>query len=281
MSTVFGDESADETKQRVFAIAALEGTESEWQELQGKWVTRTGGKEFHATECESEYANDPDPAKHKANLSLYADLTQLIANSELRGYGIGLELAGHREFFPDVPADVIYIKAFTEVLKHFIQNAVTSIDDPLKFNFDQRQESNYNAGALYHSMVNWNEWKGKNIFLSTDITFSNRKNPRIQAADLLARETMKHLDNMVGPFKRPLRRSMKALASTANQRIRFEFLMREYFEGWHKEMENMQSVAGFTRNDYGKWLQGNNLDADNISNRIRFLVWTQSRDKLG
>jgi hypothetical protein len=65
MVSVYGDESADETKQRVFAVAALIGTYSQWSWLRSRWSERTGGKEFHAAKCESEYANDPDPQKHK------------------------------------------------------------------------------------------------------------------------------------------------------------------------------------------------------------------------
>jgi hypothetical protein len=280
MASVFGDESADETKQRVFAVAGLEGTESEWRTLEERWVARTGGKEFHATECESEYATDPDRQKHKDNLALYAGLVELIANSDLRGYGVALDLRAHREFFTDVPEDISYMKGFTEVLKHFIQHSRMSADEPLEFTFDHRQESEYNVGALYSSMVNWNEWKGKNIFLGTKISFDSRKNPRIQAADLIARETMKHLDNMIGPIQRPLRKSMKVLASTKG-RISFDFLMREYFQGWANAMGEMQVLSGFTRDEYGKWLKENNLAADNISNRIRFLIWTQTKEQLG
>jgi len=277
MASVFGDESADETKQRVFAVAGLEGSESEWQALQDKWVTRTRGKEFHATECESEYASHPDRQKHRDNLTLYADLAQLIANSELRGFGVALDLAAHQEFFPDIPKDISYMKGFTEVLKHFIQNSRMSADDPLEFTFDHRKESEYNAGTLYSSMLTWNEWKGKNIFLGTKISFDSRKNPRIQAADLIARETMKHLDNMIGPIQRPIRKSMKALASTKG-RIKFDFLMREYFRGWASAMGELQMLSGFTRDDYGRWLKQNNMATDNISNRIRFLIWTQNEE---
>jgi hypothetical protein len=279
MASVFGDESADETKQRVFAVAALEGTKAKWRVLEEKWLARTGGKEFHAADCESEYADHPDRQKHKDNLALYADLAQLIASSDLRGFGVGLDLSGYREFFPDMPQDIAYIKSFTEVLKHFIQNSATSAEEPLEFTFDHRQESEYNAGFLYSSMVNWNEWKGKNIFLSSKIRFDSRKNPRIQAADFPARETMKHLDNIVGPIKRPIRKSMQALVSTQG-RIKCDFLMREYFEGWSKAMPQMEQMSGFTRDDYGAWLKENKLP-DNISNRIRFLIWTQAKDELG
>ncbi len=278
MASVFGDESADETKQRVFAVAGLEGTESEWRALEKRWLARTGGKEFHAADCESEYAMNPDRQKHKDNLALYADLAQIVANSDLRGYGVALDLAGYREFFPDIPQNTSYMKCFTEVVKHFIQNSITSAEEPLNFTFDHRPESEYNAAYLYSSIVNWNEWKREDVFFRTKISFDSRKNPRIQAADLLARETMKHLGNIVGPVKRDTRKSMLALASTGG-RINFDMLMREYFQSWFNAMSELQSRSGFTRDDYGAWLKENKL-VDNISSRVRFLIWTQSKDEL-
>src|SRR5260370_34279525 len=96
MFTIFGDESADEMKQRAFGIAGVMGREAQWDELIDKWVKRTGGKEFHAAECESEYANDPDRDKHRENLRMYADLAQLTANSGLRGWEVSTDLAGGR-----------------------------------------------------------------------------------------------------------------------------------------------------------------------------------------
>src|SRR4051812_40535383 len=48
MLHLFGDESADETKQRVYALSGLLGTE--WKLAEEAWLARTGGKVFHATE---------------------------------------------------------------------------------------------------------------------------------------------------------------------------------------------------------------------------------------
>src|SRR4051794_25567045 len=60
----YGDESSDETRSRVFAMAAIVAPEEVWREAEDAWVLRTGGKEFHANECESEFAHDPEPQKH-------------------------------------------------------------------------------------------------------------------------------------------------------------------------------------------------------------------------
>jgi hypothetical protein len=60
MLSIFGDESADETKQRVFAVAGLIANEQLWGALEAKWLARTGGIPFHAKDCDSDhnsYAN--------------------------------------------------------------------------------------------------------------------------------------------------------------------------------------------------------------------------------
>ncbi len=57
MLSVFGDESADETQQRVFAVAGVIGSEGAWAELEAKWVTRNGGIPFHAADCESGHGD--------------------------------------------------------------------------------------------------------------------------------------------------------------------------------------------------------------------------------
>lgn len=87
MILVYGDDSAGEKKERVCAVGVVIGTEDRWKDLEEKWLERTGGIPFHANECESDrgdYANRP----HEANKTLYRDLTTLLVESELGGWGV-------------------------------------------------------------------------------------------------------------------------------------------------------------------------------------------------
>ena len=282
--SVFGDESADETKQRVFAVAALIGSEEAWDALVNKWHERTGGKEFHAAECETEYANDPDLEKHKQNLLLYADLTQLIVSSGLHGVGVALDLASQRESFPGMAEDFGYYHCFMHVVASLMEEAEllndeSGIRDQVTFTFDHRQQSEYNSGVLYDWMVNSVEWKHHNLFMDTKISFESRKNQRIQAADLFARETMKYLDNMVAPKRRPIRRSMEAIIACGD-RFRFFLFDRQWEVERRRCADNLEGLKRFlglpdpdeARPSYWTWLQANRLQ-DNLSNRFRYLVW--------
>jgi hypothetical protein len=82
MLHVFGDESHKSKSERVFAVAALFGTEEQWDGLRRRWTARLGDKVFHAAECESDrgqFAN----SGHADNQKLYADLTRIVAESHL------------------------------------------------------------------------------------------------------------------------------------------------------------------------------------------------------
>src|SRR5437016_11406838 len=112
--SVFGDESTDETKQRVFTVAGVIGSEELWEQLEAKWVVRTAGIPFHAKDCESDRANYKT-TPHQQNQDLYKDLAQLLAGSGLAGWGFAIDLAAQRKVFPEAP-DISYYKAFVEVL---------------------------------------------------------------------------------------------------------------------------------------------------------------------
>jgi hypothetical protein len=94
---MYGDESADETKTRVFAVAGVLGTEDEWQLAMREWLRRTRGLPFHAKECESNYGKDKQ--QHDNDLALYKDLTEILAASYLVGFAVALDLQNQAEFF--------------------------------------------------------------------------------------------------------------------------------------------------------------------------------------
>src|ERR1700722_5219555 len=152
MYSVFGDESHDEKNERVFAVAGLFGSDEDWKQLRAKWINRTGGKNFHAAACETgkgDYAGAPDVE----NKALYKDLTQLLCASRLMGFGAAIDLAGHRLHFPDIPVDIPYYWCFRKVVHQCGKWTRWSVpQDTVKFTFDQRKESDYNAGVLYNYM---------------------------------------------------------------------------------------------------------------------------------
>jgi hypothetical protein len=276
MASIFGDESSDKKAERVFAVAGLLGSEEQWNALTEKWVIATQGREFHAAEWETEFSNDPDREKHKKNCRIYAELSNLIADSGLHGWGVAIDLGAYRDCFPHVDRDIAYHKCFVETTDRLVVTANEIGFTDLKFTFDHRQGA-VNTGILYDSMVSDASWRDTGIFFDHEINFTSRKSPRIQVADLVARETMKALDNIIGPKPRPIRKSMLALATTAktNGRLKFDFLVREYFEDMKRKLPEAAAKMGMTPDAYARWIQKNNMQ-DNINSRHKFLVWFEA-----
>lgn len=268
--SVFGDESADETKERVFAVAGVIGSEAQWQKLEAQWVERSKGRVFHANHCDSdqgEYRNTP----HRENKELYKDLTQLLAVSEMGGFGFAIDLKGQKEVFPNAP-DISYYKCLTEVMDAMTRCAVFN-KCSVKFTFDQHPETEYNTGVIFRTLTDF-PVLGKHLF--PNASFDSRRNPRIQVADLFARETMKALDNVVGPVKRPPRKSLTALTDT--QRFHVLAVQRDYFEDMKRKMPEAQKITGMEEHKYHQWLKDNNRQ-HNITNMFLFIEHLGKLDK--
>lgn len=267
MLCVFGDESSDEKNQRVFAVSGIVGTQEEWDALAPVWLERTGGKILHAADCEADrgaYKGIP----HKENQKLYADLVNIIARTNFIGFAAVVDLQDHKEFFPNVVENIPYHFCFSEVVMKFAEIAYLHIpQQKVKFTFDMNTKTCASSVVLYEYLRNSPGWKYADLI--DEISFAGRNNIGIQAADIIAREAMKHYDNFfVGPVKRPERISMQVLSST--ERYSFLYVNRNYFTKlkYAMEMENV-SVG------YHKWLLENKL-ADNVFNRNRYLPLLES-----
>jgi hypothetical protein len=159
MLTVFGDESYDEKEQRVFAVSGIAGTQEEWDALTPLWLKRTGGKDFHAADCEAGrgiYKGIP----HKENLNLYAALVQILTRTNMIGYAAVVDLKAHKEFFPDVVENVPYHICFNEVVTHFGEIAYLSQpQQKVKFTFDMNSRTRASSVALYEYLANTPDWE--------------------------------------------------------------------------------------------------------------------------
>jgi hypothetical protein len=147
MLQVFGDESHDPKNERVFAVAAIFGTEEQWDAFRPLWTERLAGRVFHASDCETDHGEFA-LTTHAENLQLYADLTKLLGASKLLGFGSAMDLAGYYDFFGGAPADIPYYRCFRDVVWQCGKWAKWAIPaDTAEFHFDQRVETDYNALA--------------------------------------------------------------------------------------------------------------------------------------
>ena len=135
----------------------------------------------------------------------------------------------------------------------------------IEYTFDNRPEIQFSATRLYGSYVNEPGWTAAPL-LAPKLLFDDRTNPRIQMADMIAREGMKDLDRLVGPVKF-LRRSKAALAK--DNRFHFFTLRREDFERDRLRELDLEK-DGISEAAYHSWL-GKTGAQDTWDNRARFI----------
>jgi hypothetical protein len=188
--SVFGDESADETQERVFAISGLFGTEDEWRAAEDAWLALTTGEDFHAADWER--AGRTDEYKH---------LALALASAPIAGVAYAIDLVAFNQVYPDTLHESAYLKCFSRLVKNAASNADAfnrSLPEPqiskLEFTFDNRRETKYSAARLYSNIFEEPNWSPAAL-LASKVSFECRTNPRIQMADMIARECMKDLDS--------------------------------------------------------------------------------------
>jgi hypothetical protein len=273
MISVFGDESHDERCERVFTVGILLGFPEAWHIVESRWRTRNSGVPFHANNCDSDkgdFASKPgedQDQKHSANKALYKENTILLAESGLLGFASNVDLQAQAKYMPSLVIDSprTYYKCFWDVIE-MIQAVAGQFNDVAECVFDSRTESEFNAGFLYGQLrENYPQWAPR---LAEKIIFdSSKKNPRLQMADLWAREAMKALDNDIGPVKRR-RRSWQTLSAT--KRFTAYSYSHDWFRDFSVDYENVKQRLGYSDEECMKWLREKRLQP-NFANLVRFL----------
>jgi len=105
--SVFGDESAAETKQRAFSVSGIVGEERDWQSTEKLWLEQTRGEEFHAADWE-----------HEKRHPEYKALTQILCGSTLWGVTSALDLHAFREILGETIEEVGYFKCLSDILSN-------------------------------------------------------------------------------------------------------------------------------------------------------------------
>ena len=272
MLVVYGDESHDEKQQHIFTVAVLVGTQEQWDLLESFWRCVTHNKDFHAADCESGYESYKDIPKNERH-NEYKNLTQLLAISNIKGLGLAMDLAAYRNYNPNAHDNGPYIRCFSRCIAAIGKLATSANNtEPIKFIFDNNCKTEYNAGLLYHIMLNSPDCAPYIKCMNDEIGFATRKTVGIQAADLWAREVMKYCENrFIENNKRPIRKSMQALMDSKNFIV--EYQNNEYFQDMVGQFNDgrLESLTGMKLNDYAIWRDAKNL-TDNETNRLKYLA---------
>lgn len=266
MYSVYGDESADEKQQRIYVVAGLLDDDGGWKEIEWKWLAETKGEEFHANECGRE-----------VNQARCERLIQILAKSRAFGWAAAMSLIDFGSLF-DRPIDKLpHYFCLTKVIEQFANRVRYLIpQDRVKFTFDRNLDTQYNSTVIYDYMTNLEEWRDREL-VAEEIGFSSRKNPRIQAADLWAREVMKYADEMLKPSQAQMRPFFRTLRDT--NRFALDLFASSYFANMKKQIME-RHMPGHSLNEYDQWRNKFNMQ-DTTEHRIRYHIYLNTLEKQG
>jgi hypothetical protein len=275
MLSVYGDDSSDETGVRTFAVAGIVGTQEEWDAIKPAWVKATGGKIFHAADCESCKGDYKGISKDQCDDEV-RKLTDILVKSNLYGYGFAVDVAAFYNNLPDSKENAPYYHCFSNVVMGLAEVGYLSVPrEKVRFVFDKNEKVRFNSQLMLDYLSLFDSPYSEYIE-EGDITFSSRKAIEVQAADLFAREVMKELDNQIGSVKRYRRKPLIALYRT--NRFKWGTLTRKDFEIIGKYIEKVKQDKLWD-DDYQKWLLKTKRKIDNDTNRITYLIYSRKLEK--
>ena len=283
----YGDESADQTRSRVFTVAGVFGIEEEWTLAIQQWQRITRGRKFHANEWELPVGRTTE--EHNEFKDSYRRLTISLAESHLVGIAISLDLGCLQKHLPGLPPETAYCKCFTDVLRLTGELAKEQEDEELaakfEYVFDSRLETDGTASQIYQSFRLLPEWRETEVF-DTKVVFEGGDEPRLEMADLLAREAMKEIDRTLTGIPPQRRLSFGALDSATVagvKKFHFRHYGDDYCAKWRQQVDSPQGQSD--RKEYEQWLVDNGCvqnghTHDTIANRSRFYNWLENKEAL-
>lgn len=271
MDEAYGDESYDAGKTS-YAVAAVLGSEREWEAVQIDWLKVTKGIPFHATDCDSD-RGDYKPFSHEENKATYRAVCRVVRDSNLVAYAAAFDLNAFVRVFPETVKTSVHFYCVFRVLKEIAEWTRLSLSqEQVKVTFDQNENTDHSVSMVYDQMRRSKNWSAASFLACDEISFANwRKNPRLQIADLIAHEAMKHMVNVAAGSPRPTRGSLRILDNA--KRVFMDMLQQGFFEGWKNSISGREPKFFAL---YEKWLATEGLTVDNMTNRLMFNAWVDS-----
>jgi hypothetical protein len=235
----------------------LFGSKEDWNEFEIEWSKVTKGKEVHASECETR------------DKRFYAQLVTALAHSNLFGWGAVMSLEDYSRIFDQSVRELPYYFCFQKVVEHFAE--FTSLMIPrgkAELTLDRNRKTQHSAEFMYKYFISLSEWADRE-FLADGISFSSREDPKIQGADLWAREVMKHGERIMVLSSTNMRLSLQAFRRT--NRFGFDMFDKAYFEDMKRQIKERHR-PGHSIHEYHQWRTRQKMQ-DTTENRIRYHMY--------
>jgi len=217
------DDSSDKRREKYFAAGGLIGGVEQWAQFDLRWAYSTRELEdpFRSTDCECGHGQFADWEKPKRD-ALMGELVGIIREFGLHAFASIIPISEYRKVFPDATEFDPYYLAVAHTI---INMAVIGerIGHGMKLWFENNQNTSGSTFAIYNNLRNVKTWSAAQNLQNID--FGDKRLRPLQAADLVAREAFKHIDNLgMRPTRKPTERLKEHLAFILWTRETLEYL---------------------------------------------------------
>lgn len=199
------DDSSDQCREKYFAAGGLIGGENQWFTFDLLWLdaTRELKKPFRSTDCECNHDQFKNWKKPKCN-ALMDQLVTVIRFHKLMGFASIVPIDLYRQVFPKSGEFDPYYLAVAHTI---INMAVIghNIRHEVKLWFEDNPATKPSSNRIYDGLRALTDWRPSAKLKG--ISFDPKTLCPLQAADLVAREAFKHIDNLgLRPTRIPTKR---------------------------------------------------------------------------
>jgi hypothetical protein len=209
--TAYIDDSGTLGGNRTYVLAAFCTTPREWANILCDWrgvVCHYGVTRFHATDCTNGYGEFEGWSRSKRSKLFRKTVDILGRHTNTRGYSVGIVLDDYNQVIDKgSKTDELFGGPRSLVFQVLIQDLAKDRHGPVEFVMDKPDKGWGQLKELFEKTKQMGRPWCDNLHSLTPGNASTF--PGIQAADLLAYETYRHLNQATS--KEPKRRPRKSL----------------------------------------------------------------------
>jgi hypothetical protein len=197
------DDSSDEKRERFYACGGLLGSSAQRDVFDMAWSNETSvlAEPFRSSDCEGGHGQFKNWTKPQRD-ELMRNLVTIIHATELRGYVSVVPVADYRKVFPNCGEHAPLFLAVRQCVMNmaFMAEAI-STETKICFESGPGEAETL---RIFNSIKAFNAWTPTRRLRG--IAFDGKHLRPLQAADLIAREGYKHIENLgVRPTRKPVK----------------------------------------------------------------------------
>jgi hypothetical protein len=215
------------------------GGAGNWESFELLWLDATNRLKgpFRSTDCETLHGEFSSWSKADSNV-LMASLVRLIARSGLGCFASIVPVADYRSVFSDAREYDPYFLALKHVFV-MLGESGSKMDAGIKCWGEESQVTSAKTRQVYLDLKNTKTWEGRHFLTGFEVL--DKRHVPLQAADLVARESFKHISNL---GIRPERKPVKIIGKFSNFKL-WTREMLEYLKG-HGGQDNLGLLTSWT-----------------------------------